>query len=301
MVKFKCIGVLREKEHSPERVSDDAAILHAVADRLGQNAHIEVSVFTSNRIQAIPVLPDLVFYMCEEDPALDLFFQWQERGVIFVNNVESVKNTFRQNMHELLSGFPCYPATVTVSTDQPCTAGFERVWVKRGDYHAIQRDDVVYVDTPLNVDQILEKFRKRGIMSALVQEHIDGDLIKFYGVRDHLSNRTEWFHWFYHKNQELKNHPLDKQLLQKVCEQGAGRLGLEIFGGDVIVTENGRIWLIDVNAWPSFALFRDKASEVISDYIVSKLSASQQKISNPEDPPGIGFDARQNGSRICVA
>ncbi len=285
MVKFKCWGILREKDHSPDRVSDDAAILYAVADKLRQNAHIDVTVFPANQINNFSSLPDIIFYMCEEEPVLNLFSQWQDSGVIFVNNVESVKNTFRENTLEILSDYSNYPRTVKVSTDNPCPNGFERVWVKRGDYHAIQKEDVVYADSSRKVTEILEKFNARGIASALIQDHVGGDLIKFYGVRDSFSNSTKWFHWFYHKNQDLKGYLFDEKLLETVCEEGADRLGLEIFGGDVIVSETGELWLIDVNAWPSFALFRDEASNFISDYIVSRLETSMQQI---EPKGGVG-------------
>jgi predicted ATP-grasp superfamily ATP-dependent carboligase len=49
-------------------------------------------------------------------------------------------------------------------------------------------------------------------------------------------------------------------------------LDLEVFGGDAVVTSDGSIYLIDINAWPSFALFRKEASEAIARHILSKIS-----------------------------
>ena len=38
------------------------------------------------------------------------------------------------------------------------------------------------------------------------------------------------------------------------------RSGLEVYGGDAIVTAAGELVLLDLNAWPSFALYRDEAA-----------------------------------------
>ena len=38
----------------------------------------------------------------------------------------------------------------------------------------------------------------------------------------------------------------------------AAALGLEIFGGDAIIKADGEPMIIDLNAWPSYALYRDQ-------------------------------------------
>jgi D-alanine-D-alanine ligase-like ATP-grasp enzyme len=49
-------------------------------------------------------------------------------------------------------------------------------------------------------------------------------------------------------------------------------LGLEVYGGDAIVTPAGEIFLIDINAWPSFALYREEASLQIARLLLGCLS-----------------------------
>ena len=39
-----------------------------------------------------------------------------------------------------------------------------------------------------------------------------------------------------------------------------GRARLEVYGGDAIATADGELVLLDLNAWPSFALYRDEAA-----------------------------------------
>jgi hypothetical protein len=143
------------------------------------------------------------------------------------------------------------------------------VWVKRADVHNTQEGDVVYApDTPA-VARALEGLAARAIPRAVIQPHVDGDLIKFYGIGPGGGAHGEppWFRWFYHKDQQLRGHVFDERALARLVREAAAALGLEIYGGDCIVTASGELVLIDVNAWPSFALFREEAASVIAAYL----------------------------------
>jgi D-alanine-D-alanine ligase-like ATP-grasp enzyme len=52
----------------------------------------------------------------------------------------------------------------------------------------------------------------------------------------------------------------------------AKALELEVFGGDAVVAPDGSLYIIDINAWPSFALFREEASSAIARHILTKIS-----------------------------
>jgi D-alanine-D-alanine ligase-like ATP-grasp enzyme len=54
--------------------------------------------------------------------------------------------------------------------------------------------------------------------------------------------------------------------------RAAAALGLEVYGGDAIVTASGRIVLLDLNAWPSFALYREEAAERIAEYLTRRFA-----------------------------
>lgn len=269
------IGIFREAEHSPERVVDDELILKAVAERLSSLDQSQVRVIFPAELHTIDKTPDVIFNMAEEEPVLERLSEFEQQGVRVVNSVQGVRNTFRQEMTAMLDGLPFVPETILCSTSATPPGHPSGVWVKRGDYHAIEKEDVVFAQTAQDLEKILRSFEARGIETVVIQRHVPGDLIKFYGVRepDHgVNGTTRWFHWFYHRDQDLKNYPFDRQELQSRCEQAADRLSLEIFGGDAIVTEQGDIFIIDVNAWPSFALFRDTAAEHIAHHIMEKVT-----------------------------
>jgi D-alanine-D-alanine ligase-like ATP-grasp enzyme len=65
----------------------------------------------------------------------------------------------------------------------------------------------------------------------------------------------------------LRQFPFDQRALARLVRRAASALGLEIYGGDCIVTPAGELVLIDLNAWPSFALFREEAASAIAAYL----------------------------------
>ena len=48
-------------------------------------------------------------------------------------------------------------------------------------------------------------------------------------------------------------------------------LELDVWGGDAIVTPDGEIFVIDLNAWPSFAFFREEAADHIAAHLAARL------------------------------
>jgi len=150
------------------------------------------------------------------------------------------------------------------------------VWVKRGDVHNTQDGDVVFAEGQAAIARALEGMAGRGIPRAVIQPHVDGDLVKFYGIGrpDAPADAPPWFRWFYHKGQRLAGHRFDEAALARLVCRAAEALGLEIYGGDCIVTPGGGLVLIDLNAWPSFALFRDEAGPTIGAYLAARFRES---------------------------
>src|SRR5262249_6540275 len=139
------------------------------------------------------------------------------------------------------------------------------VWVKRGDVHNTQEGDVVFAETEAAVEVALGRLHARGIGRAVLQPHVAGDLVKFYGIGPGggADGEPPWFRWFYHRDQVVAGHPLDAGQLARLARRAAGALGLEIYGGDAIATADDGLVLLDLNAWPSFALYREEAAQAI--------------------------------------
>ena len=106
----------------------------------------------------------------------------------------------------------------------------------------------------------------------VLQPHIEGDLVKFYGIGPaRRRGEPAWFRWFHHADQRLAGHPVDTEALARLAARAAGAIGLEVYGGDAIVGAGGALTLLDLNAWPSFARYRDEAAEVIAAHVALRV------------------------------
>ena len=271
-----CWGLFREREHSPGRESDDAEILRLTGKHL-ETYGVQVELRAPEDLVATEVPPDGVFFMCERMEALRTLLAWQERGVRLVNSPLAVLNTYRERMIAQLreANVAFVPSRLVTTADADVAARLP-VWVKRADVHNTQEGDVVFAETDAAVAAALAGLAARGIEGAVLQPHVAGDLIKFYGVGPGgggPDGGPPWFRWFYHKDQRLSGHVFDAGRLARLVRDAATALGLEIYGGDAIASADGGLHLLDLNAWPSFALYRDEAAPVIASYLALRFGA----------------------------
>ena len=267
-------GIFRERTHSPGREDDDARILHLTAAAL-ETRGFAVTLKSPDEVVDADSPPPFVFLMCERVPVLETLARWERAGVHVVNAPRAVLDTYRDRMLARCAAAAVpMPSGRIVSTRAPGSGHPERAWVKRADVHFTQEGDVVFAEGRAALEAALGALAARGIDRAAVQQHVDGDLIKFYGVGldGGSAGRASWFRWFYHRDQQLAGHPFDPARLAAVARQAAAALGLEVFGGDVIATADGALFLIDLNAWPSFALYREEAAREIAGYLDARFT-----------------------------
>src|SRR5207245_2248326 len=145
-------------------------------------------------------------------PILQRLHAVEARGVPHVNGPRAVLNTYRDRMITQFqeANVPFVPSHF-VSTVDGHGVGALPVWVTRPDVHNTQDGDVVFGDTPECVGQALAGLAARGIDRAVIQPHVAGDLVKFYGVGVGIgaAGAPPWFRWFYHKDQVLHAYAFD--------------------------------------------------------------------------------------------
>lgn len=266
-------GIFRERAHSPGREGDDAEILRLTGKHLEAKGYETVLKSPDELGEPGEVRPAFVFLMCERLEALARLRAWEVAGVPHVNSPQAVLNTYRDRMIATLEeASVAFIASRLVSTAEgplpvplPC-------WVKRADVHNTQDGDVVFADSVRAFERARRGLAERGIDRAVLQPHVDGDLVKFYGVGGGPRGEPAWFRWFYHKGQRVAGHPLDPRRLGRLVRRAAAALGLEVYGGDAIATAGGDLVLLDVNAWPSFALYRDEAAPLIAEYLALRFT-----------------------------
>ncbi len=278
MRESRCWGVFRERAHSPGRECDDAEILRLTGKELEAKGF---EVVLKGPDELTPTgserPPNCVFLMCERVDVLALLATWEASGVAHVNSPRGVLNTYRSRMIEhFREANVAFIESRLVSTEVMAPVVTSRVWIKRADVHNTQEGDVVQVDSPRAVADALGVLAARGIPRAVIQPHVEGDLVKFYGIGTAgARSGPGWFRWFYHKDQTVAGHPLDPGQLGRLARAAAAALGLEVYGGDAIATADGRLVLLDLNAWPSFALYRDEAAAAIAGYLALRFGQTR--------------------------
>jgi len=260
--------------HSPGRESDDTEILRLTGKHLEARG-LQVILKTPDEVNgADDVPPRFVFLMCERLPVLERLRALEARGVPHVNTPRAVLNTYRERMIEAFAeaNVPFIESRV-VPTRGGHVEAAPPVWVKRADVHNTQDGDVVLAPTADAVREALAGLAARGIPRAVLQPDVRGDLVKFYGIGagGGAHGAPRWFRWFYHKEQRLAGHAFDQGRFARLVRDAATALGLEVYGGDAIVPPSGEPVLLDVNAWPSFALYRDEAAERIAAHLALRF------------------------------
>jgi glutathione synthase/RimK-type ligase-like ATP-grasp enzyme len=267
----KLLGLYREKQYSPGRhLSNDVLLLDQIAHRLREREFVvdllPLGEANSHRSEAA-----IVFSMCQGRSSLESLAEWEREGTQIINSPRSALNTHRDRLPALMvDAGVSFPQTHLIATkgsaDLHSLDLNGGIWLKRGDVHASVTADVQWVDSRERLDAGLAEFLKRGLDTAAVQAHRAGDEIKFYGVAG-----GGFFHWFY--SGEARKYPFDFTDLESLANRAATAVGLDIFGGDVIVSPTGQLTLIDLNDWPSFAPCRERASYAIADFITRRVHA----------------------------
>jgi glutathione synthase/RimK-type ligase-like ATP-grasp enzyme len=208
-----------------------------------------------------------IFAMCERGAILDRLEAANKTGSVVVNSPTAIRNTYRHRMVELFAEkhVPA-PVSHVIATDSTKLTRSTDVWIKRYDFHATQADDVMYVASEMGLRQALAGFAARGIPFVVAQEHVEGDLVKFYGV-----GQSGWFEWFYHRDKGMTGFAFKTERLSDVARSAAAALGVDIFGGDAIIRPDGEPIIIDLNAWPSYARFRATAAGAIADHLANRF------------------------------
>lgn len=255
---MKILMVQRAERFSPNSVEKDQAILETVAARLMAVGHQvdmvneeNMGVFGSyDRIMTMGRLPE----------TLDKL-----RTMNTINSSAGIENCARCRLEEIMrkTGMP-----------MPPHQGSHGYWLKRGDAAAQTKGDVQFAATKSELERKIREFEARGITQYTVSAHVEGDLIKFYGVVG-----TGFFRYYYptddgeskfgdeQRNGSARHFPFEVEALQACTEQLAKVVGVSVYGGDCIVDQYGAYSIIDFNDWPSFSRCREEASDAIASLI----------------------------------
>lgn len=289
MADIKIAGIMRAGAYSPNHIGNDAAIFNAVADQLRRKG-CEVELMSEEQFQNSEITQMFIMDMCREKESVIKLQKLEEEGRLIINSGFGIENCTREKMTRILLGnsIPC-PESLIVNTNEKVVQdlidrGITGCWVKRGEHHSQHKEDVSYCRHPEEAQEVLHEFFYRGIKRAVINRHLQGDLIKFYGVVG-----QPFFFWFYpfddhHSkygyeeiNGASQHLPFDEKALVDMCNHTAEIFDIKIYGGDCIVDKDGTVRIIDFNDWPSFAPCRKEAAPFIAKCIFSAIKEWKKK------------------------
>lgn len=280
---MKVLAVSRGETFSPNLVDNDAKILAAVVGGLREHGHEVVTVTEGDLIEGnFPAECQLVVNMCRDSRSLSVLSRMESEGATVINSPQGIANCNRERLTRLLldAGVP-HPDSLIVNTsdavrEQLTIGGYADCWVKRADCQTMQKDDVVFCHNIDDIERVMADYRCREIERAVISKHLEGDLVKFYGVEN-----SDFFCWFYpfdrgHSkfgyeeiNGKSKGIEFDLSKLREICSAAARTLGVTVYGGDAVIAADGSIRLIDFNDWPSFSPCREEGARAIVQSIES--------------------------------
>lgn len=283
MAEITIAGIMRAGAYSPNHIGNDAAIFNVVADQLRKRGCV-VNVYSEEQLIAGDITENIIVNMCREQKSIALLQQLEDSGKIVINSGYGIENCTRERMTRILIGSNIpYPESLMVNTNENIKDALQKgdytqCWIKRGDFHAMHKEDVSYVRHPEEAQEVLQEYFLRGINRAVINKHLVGDLVKFYGVQS-----TSFFFWFYpfdlghskygHEaiNGKSQGIEFDVEKMRDICQSASEVLDVKIYGGDCIVSPDGDIKIIDFNDWPSFAPCRMEAAPHIAKCILSEI------------------------------
>lgn len=264
--------VYRDLAFSPQSEAKDEAIMNKVVDLLrmeGCRVRCKKERDLSEEDKCSRVVS--MARMREKNALIQ---QWEKQGCQVWNSPSAILNLNRTALRV---------ACETLGFKVPALASENNYpqWIKRADtISAMREGDVCFVQSENERISALKKMQSHGIEMVECTEHITGDLLKFYGVYNENSNHL-FFSYTYPKesehpsgrfglacyNEAIHHYQFDEAILREQAMALARILNVVVFGGDVIVKEDGSFVWIDFNDFPSFSSCREEAAVAIKRLI----------------------------------
>ena len=280
--KGKILLIQRAACYSPNSEEKDLAILQEVgclfgdAKIIGEGELVENFNTYNQLISAESVGAVNAYYqiisMARSPKALDCLEQLEQRCIRVLNPSVGIRACQRSNVDKVMreNHLPLPP-----------DKGDDGYWVKRADTTAQSKEDVCFCHDWSEVEKIKSTFMQRGITDVVTQAHVNGDVVKFYGVEG-----TGFFRYYYsgddtetkfgdeERNGKPRYYSFSSSNLQADAEKLACLLQTPIYGGDAIVREDGSYVIIDFNDFPSFSRCRKDAAKAIFERMKSAVESS---------------------------
>lgn len=281
MAATRIAAIMRSGAFSPNHIGNDATIINTVAEQLRKRG-CEVNIYSEEQFCAGQANEQVIINMCREQRSTEKLQQLENEGALVINSGYGIENCIRERQARILLGsnIPC-PESIIVDTDEAVRQrliklGMQQCWIKRGDFHAQHAEDVSYVRSANEAQDVLQEYFLRGFKRAVISRHLPGKLVKFYGV-----STTPFFHWFLPFEPESSKMSAEQQRhtdqqLKTICRKAAHELNVMVYGGECIMADDGALSIIDFNDWPSFSSCRTEAASYIAKAAMNAIKERKE-------------------------
>ena len=271
------VAIGRAERYSPNSVEKDAAIMRSVCMEMERKG-FEVSMIGEDVFAAGKggeregnFEAKLYLTMGRHEVTLRMLRSLEDKGYDVLNATDAIelcchRDRLNQRLRE---------AGVTLAPEQ----GDHGYWLKRADGVAEGPGDVVFAADGQELERQKEAMRSRGVTRMEVSAHIEGDLVKFYGVRGsgffftcYPGDDHDWKFADEQRNGKPHHYPYQQSELHRMAEKAADAVGIDIYGGDCIIDQEGQFYIIDFNDWPSFGRCRKEATEAIVALVDKRMT-----------------------------
>ena len=188
-----------------------------------------------------------IIHMTRSKEALEKLLEMERAGATVINNPASVLGCNRRRIEAaMISCGLLTPAKLVEQNPELQDKGW---WIKSADTTDSSENHIRFCQ---HSEQVSQYTGDRAEDEFLIQPHIEGINIKFYGVLG-----TDFF---YVKEDVSKEVHASLHNNATVLAQS---LGISIYGGDAILTHDNKLTIIDFNDFPSFSVCRDEVAEAI--------------------------------------
>ncbi len=278
--------ISRHSKYSPNSEARDEALFRSLVMNFALQG-ISIATFDEAVFEHRPPQLEkstLILSMARSEAALHALSAAEESGVPVLNSPRALQKAQRTDFQLWFaeSGHAAKHWRIsTLTPDIKAHLSFP-LWWKRNNTATTSANDVQFVENRTQLDVILQQHPQE---DALLMEHVEGQLIKFYGVVG-----TNFFHAEPHTpkgfskfGHEQHNHHKDLAVSSQMCKQTllamhtaatqvARQSEFSIYGGDAILREDGSFVFIDFNDFPSFSACLPEASEAIVQHSLSLLT-----------------------------
>ncbi len=249
----------------------DAAILLAVAQQL-EKTGCDTEVCSEDELPNSLEGWNVIAHMARSEETLHSLRRAEERGVSIINSARSLMRMSRRVLLATSQENGILVPPFAINGRDSLMFPF---WWKRDDRVSQESGDVKLIHD----EKEWEEAMSLGVKEYVAEQHMEGDLIKFYSVRN-----TKFFHWLYPTfskfgkecaNGKAYGLNFDKKELKAQADKLANAMGIDVFGGDAVIGKDGKAYIIDFNDWPSFSSCREEAAEAIAQTILHKTNGQE--------------------------